>query len=128
MSENSAKGILVVEDDAEIRLLLSEVFRVEQFDVYQASDGEEALQVFATNQDKIVLIITDLGLPKLGGVELISMVRAASPGIKIIGSSGYGKANIRDEVLRAGGDEFIPKPYVTTELIKTVRRMLSPSC
>ena len=128
MPENCAKGILVVEDDAEIRLLLSEVFRVEQFDVYQASDGEEALQVFATNQDKIVLIITDLGLPKLGGVELISMVRAASPGIKIIGSSGYGKANIRDEVLRAGGDEFIPKPYVTTELIKTVRRMLSPSC
>jgi len=47
--------------------------------------------------------------------------------LKIIGSSGYGRVNIREEVLRAGGDEFIPKPYVTIELIKTVKRMVSES-
>ena len=125
MSEQPGYGILIVEDDAEIRILLAEVFRLERFDVYQAQDGEEAFQVFAAHQDKIALMITDLGLPKLGGVELIAKVRAVNPRVKIIGSSGYGRANIRSEVLQAGGDEFIPKPYVTTELIKAVKRLLS---
>ncbi len=125
MPEQPERGILIVEDDAEIRILLSEVFRMEKFDVYQASDGEEAFQIFAAHEDKIALMITDLGLPKLGGVELIAKVRAVNPWIKIIGSSGYGRANIRGEVLQAGGDEFFPKPYVTVELIKTVKRLLS---
>lgn len=127
MSENQNSGLLIVEDDTEIRILLSEVFRIERFEVYQASDGEEALTVFNAHQDKIALVITDLGLPKLGGVELIEQIRAIKPDVKIIGSSGYGRINIREEVLQAGGDEFIPKPYVTAELIKTVRRFLLDS-
>jgi len=127
MSENHNVGLLIVEDDIEIRILLSEVFRIEQFEVYQASDGEEGLNVFIAHQDKIALVITDLGLPKLGGVELIERIRAIKPAVKIIGSSGYGRINIREEVLQAGGDEFIPKPYVTAELIKTVRRFLLDS-
>ena len=125
MSEHPGYGILIVEDDAEIRILLAEVFRLERFDVYQAQDGEEAFRLFAAHQDKIALMLTDLGLPKLGGVELIAKIRAVNPRVKIIGSSGYGRANIRSEVLQAGGDEFIPKPYVTTELIKAVKRLLS---
>ncbi len=118
-------GLLLVEDEPEIRILLAEVFRIEQYEVYQASDGLEALKVFEKNKDQIDLMITDLGLPNLGGIELIERVRSMKPAVKIIGSSGYGRVNIRDEVLHAGGDEFIPKPYITIELIKTVKKMLS---
>jgi DNA-binding response OmpR family regulator len=125
MSEQSGDGILLVEDDVEIRILLAEVLRHEKFNVFQAPDGEEAFKVFTEHQDKIALIITDLGLPKLGGVDLIVKVRAINSRVKIIGSSGYGRANIGDEVRQAGGDEFMPKPYVTIELIKAVKRLLS---
>ena len=125
MSGERNAGLLLVEDEFEIRTLLAEVFRLEHYEVFQAADGMEALQVFSQNQDQIDLMITDLGLPNLGGIELIERVRAIKPAMKIIGSSGYGRVNIRDEVLGAGGDEFLPKPYVTTELIRTVKRLLS---
>jgi CheY-like chemotaxis protein len=116
--------ILIVEDDMEIRILLSEVFRIEGYTVLAAVDGRDALRVFEEQGQQIDLMITDLGLPNIGGIELISRIRSLKPAAKIIGSSGYGRANIRDEVLQAGADEFLPKPYVTTELIQTVRRML----
>jgi DNA-binding response OmpR family regulator len=118
------KGLLLVEDELEIRTLLAEVFRMESYEVFQASDGMEALSVFENNRERIDLMITDLGLPNLGGIELIERVRSLKPSVKIIGSSGYGRENIREEVLNAGGDEFIPKPYVTGDLIRTVRRMM----
>jgi DNA-binding response OmpR family regulator len=124
LSEKPVAELLLVEDEDQIRLLLAEVFRIENFRVYTASDGEEALRVFDEHRNTINMMITDLGLPNLGGVDLISRVRQLRPDIKIIGSSGYGRSNIREEVLGAGGDEFIPKPYVTTELLRTVRHLL----
>jgi len=127
MSEASKPGILIVEDDLEIRILLAEVFRINNFEVYQAHDGQDAIRVFRENQDKISVMVTDLGLPNLGGVELIEMIRAMKPSMKIIGSSGYGRANVREEVLKAGGDQFIAKPYITSDLIRTVRNLLEPS-
>ena len=121
-----APGLLLVEDEFEIRTLLAEVFRMERYEVFQAGDGMEALRVFESNKEKIDLMITDLGLPNLGGIELIEKVRSLKPSVKIIGSSGYGRQNIREEVIGAGGDEFLPKPYVTTELIRAVKRMVPP--
>ena len=124
MSETSKTGILIVEDDLDIRILLAEVFRIDNFQVYQAQDGQEAVRIFQENQDKIAIMVTDLGLPNLGGVELISAVRAMKPSLKIIGSSGYGRANVREEVLQAGGDHFIAKPYIVSDLIQTVKKLL----
>jgi DNA-binding response OmpR family regulator len=120
------KGLLLVEDESEIRGLLAEVFRLERYEVFQAGDGVEALKIFEKNKDRIHLMITDLGLPNLGGIDLIERVRALKPSVKIIASSGYGRHNIRDEVIHAGGDEFLPKPYVTIELIRVVKRMVPP--
>jgi DNA-binding response OmpR family regulator len=127
MENTTSVSILIVEDDLEIRILLSEVFKIEKYEVLQASDGEEAIRIFEAHKDRIKLVITDLGLPKLGGVDLITKVRALNPQVKIIGSSGYGRVNINEEVLQAGGDVFIPKPYLTTELLKTVKALLSNS-
>jgi two-component system cell cycle sensor histidine kinase/response regulator CckA len=120
-------GILIVEDETEIRNLLTMLFELEGFTVYQAVDGEHALEVFQEDKDNIVLMITDLGLPRLGGVELITKLRAIKPSIKIIGSSGYGRQNVREEVLNAGGDLFVPKPFVADELMETVRKLLGRS-
>jgi DNA-binding response OmpR family regulator len=55
---------------------------------------------------------------------LISKTRALKPSVKIIGASGYGRATVRDEVIKAGGDEFIGKPFVVEELIATAKKLL----
>lgn len=124
VAEKPGPAVLIVEDEPEIRFLLGMVFETENFRVYQANDGEEALRMLTNHLDQIVLMITDLGLPKVEGVELIQKARALKPSLKIIGASGFGRKNVHEEVLKAGGDEFVPKPFVTGELVQTARNLL----
>lgn len=119
------KTILISEDEADINNLLAIILQSEGFNTLQAFDGEAALETFAAHKDEIDLLVTDLGLPKLGGVELIEKVRKLKPSVKIIGASGFGRNNVREEVMSAGGDEFMPKPYVTAELVELAKRLLS---
>ncbi len=120
----SGKGVLIAEDDEEIRRLLAVVFRLENFVVYEAEDGIEAKEIFTRHADAIHLVITDLGLPGLGGVELIEQIRTISQSVKIIGASGFGKSNVVEEVMNAGGDEFLSKPFNTEDLMSLIRRLL----
>ena len=125
MADAQPNSVLIAEDEDEVRNLLALVLELEQFTVYKASDGEQALEIMTANKDDIDVLITDLGLPKLGGIELIEKVRTLKPTIKIIGASGYSRANVREEVLAAGADEFKAKPYVTDELIQTIKKLLN---
>jgi two-component system, cell cycle sensor histidine kinase and response regulator CckA len=118
------KTILISEDEVDINNLLGLILQSEGFNVLQAFDGESALAVFTAHQSEIDLLVTDLGLPKMGGIELIEKVRKMKPSIKIIGASGFGRNNVREEVMNAGGDEFMPKPYVTSDLVDTAKRLL----
>jgi two-component system cell cycle sensor histidine kinase/response regulator CckA len=97
---------------------------MEHFTVFQAFDGMTALEVFSAHQDEIDLVVTDLGLPRMGGVELIAKVRQMKPSVKIIGASGFGRNNVREEVMDAGADEFLPKPYITSDLLILVKKLL----
>jgi DNA-binding response OmpR family regulator len=78
--------ILISEDEADINNLLTLILESENFHVYQAFDGQAALDMFSAHQDEIDLLVTDLGLPKMGGVELIAAVRKMKPSLKIIGA------------------------------------------
>ena len=121
---NNRPLVLVSEDEIDINNLLTLVLEAENFSVLQAFDGDDAWQKFSTHADEIDLLVTDLGLPKLGGVELIERARRLKPAVRIIGASGFGRNNVREEVMRAGADEFLPKPYVTAELVATAKRLL----
>jgi len=116
--------ILISEDEADINNLLTLILQSENFNVLQAFDGLSALETFTAHQDEIDLLVTDLGLPKIGGVELIEKVRKMKPSLKIIGASGFGRNNVRQEVMQAGADEFMPKPYVTSDLLDLAKRLL----
>lgn len=120
----SRKGVLLAEDEEELRVLMGMIFEADGFTVFHAADGLQALDVFRDHADEIHLLVTDLGLPKLGGVELIAHIRTINPGVKIIGSSGYGPSDVREEVLKAGGDDFFPKPVVAGDLLAKARRLL----
>ena len=116
--------ILVSEDEVDINNLLTLILQAEKFNVLQAYDGASALDIFTAHADEIDLVITDLGLPKMGGVELIEEIRKIGQSVKIIGASGFGRNNVREEVMRAGADEFMPKPYITSDLLTVAKRLL----
>jgi DNA-binding response OmpR family regulator len=123
MAEAGKRGVLVVEDDTDLRVLFGMMLGAEDFEVFEAADGIEGLKLLEDNPGAIDLVLTDLGLPGLGGIELISRVRAANPTVKIIGTSGFGARNVRELVLSAGADEFISKPFSIGAVIEKVKTM-----
>jgi DNA-binding response OmpR family regulator len=123
-SLNDNGSVLIVEDEAELRTLFTIVLGDENLAVLQAHDGNVALALLQERASQIRLLITDLGIPSLGGVELIARARELNPGMKIIGTSGMGGQNIREIVLGAGADAFLSKPFSIDDIIKLVRRLL----
>ena len=119
----SGKGVLVVEDDPALQSLLRLVLEGEGYRVFHALDGQVGLDILTAHMAEIDLVITDLGLPTLGGVELITLVKAIHHRAKIIGTSGYGTKNVREMVLQAGADEFVPKPFSMPDLIDRVKSL-----
>jgi two-component system, cell cycle sensor histidine kinase and response regulator CckA len=124
MREAGGNAVLLVEDEAELRSLFAVLLEMESITVFQAEDGEQALQVFEEHRDEIGLLITDLGLPHVGGVDLIGRMRAMKPSMRILGTSGLSADEVREMVITAGADDFIPKPFSPQEAIEKVRTYL----
>lgn len=124
MGEAAGNAVLLVEDEAELRSLFAVLLEMESITVFQAEDGEQALQVFEQHRDEIGLLITDLGLPHVGGVDLIGRMRAMKPSMRILGTSGLSADEVREMVITAGADDFIPKPFSPQEAIEKVRTYL----
>ncbi|MEW6510582.1 MAG: response regulator [Bacteroidota bacterium] len=119
------RGVLVVEDDAALRGLFGVMLEAEGYEVFQAENGQAGLEMLKSHSSEINVVITDLGLPRIGGVELISRVRQVHPGVKIIGTSGFGARAVRESVLAAGADDFVAKPFSLPDVIGKVKA-LSP--
>ena len=115
------RGVLVVEDDSALRTLFLLLLEAEGFRVFEAGDGQAGLDTLSAHAGDIGVVITDCGLPRVGGVELIARVRAVHPEVKIIGTSGFGANNVRAMVLAAGADEFFPKPFSIPDVIRRVK-------
>src|ERR1700741_2716799 len=127
MSDHRHK-ILVVEDDQNLRLTLTELLRMEGFTVVTARDGDEGYLQAMTHQPD--LVITDLNMPILDGVELARLLRRQRGkigGIPIIALSGNIKDYDLPEKMSAGIDRFIDKSSNDRQiLMTTVRTLLDP--
>lgn len=124
METGKGEWILVVEDDQEISSLLEVILCGVGYKIVVAQDGEEAEMRYKSHKPPFDLVLSDLGLPKLGGVELFEKLIAFDPKIKFIASSGYSDANLAGELKSKGVKEFIPKPYLPENLFRTIREIL----
>ena len=125
MAAESGASILIVEDEQELRNLFSLILEMEGFSVLQAADGEKGLDLLRTHPGTISMVITDLNLPKVGGVDLIHQARSLNPTVKIVGTSGMSGAAVREMVMKAGADDFIPKPFQAQDAIRKLKAMLA---
>jgi len=125
--EGRQEVILLVDDEALILDMGTEVLEVLGYHVLQACNGFEAVEVYKANQEHISLIITDVVMPKLGGVEAIKRIRCIQPDVKVIFSSGYDRNAIGNKELSLHNDAFIGKPYAIDELSKLIRQKLHES-
>ncbi|MFQ8785942.1 MAG: response regulator transcription factor [Clostridia bacterium] len=115
--------ILVVDDESRIRKLLRDFFTAKGYQILEAEDGEEAIEVFEENRNKIKLILLDVMMPKLDGWSVLRKIRQES-NLPVIMLTARGEE--QDELFgfELGVDEYISKPFSPKILVARVEAIL----
>ncbi|MCI0559482.1 MAG: ATP-binding protein, partial [Nitrososphaera sp.] len=119
-----SETILVVEDEDMLLDLIKSTLETKGYTVLMARDGVEAVDVFREHHQAIAAVITDLGLPRLGGLESSLEMVSINPHVKVIFASGYLDPNIKADLNKARAKAFIQKPYDTDEILRRVRDVI----
>jgi len=116
--------ILFVDDENTVRSLAGNLLQRLGYRVLLARDGREALEIYRQKQSEIDLVLTDLTMPQMSGLELCHALRRLNPQVKIILSSGY---HLREEDPPAANEEnlrTLPKPYRLRDMARVIREVL----
>ena len=119
------KVILVVDDEASIRSVTQAMLEAHDYTVFIASDGREAIALYAEHNDKINLVLLDMMMPLMDGQTTIFALKKINPEIKIIAVSGL--SSNKELALKAGAKEFLQKPYTNQGLIDLIDGLDKPS-
>jgi len=123
-SARGSETILVVEDEEDLRELLTSVLHDFGYGILVARDGMEALERYRRHRQDIRLVITDMDLPKLNGAAVSRSILATNPGARIILISGFVETALKESILASGVREFLAKPYTMPQMLKLVRKVL----
>ena len=111
------KKVLIVDDTKNIRFLLTTFLKSENYDVYNASNGEEALELF--KKELFDLAFLDIKMPEISGTEILKKIRKLGINIPVIIMTGFATVKNAVECTKLGAVAYIQKPF-TTEKIRTV--------
>lgn len=118
-----AAKTLIVDDEQAVRSSLQEILDLEDYPADSAANGEEALELL--KHDEYELVILDLKLPGIPGIEVMRQIQKRAPETKVIILTGYGSLETAVEALRSGAEDYIQKPYDVAEILDSVGRALS---
>jgi two-component system, NtrC family, response regulator len=114
--------ILVIDDEPNYQIVLSELLREEGFEVYTTSTGENALKM-ARGTD-LDLIITDMRMPGMSGLELLKAFKALNRDLPVIMITAFGEVEKAVEAMQAGGFNYLTKPFNNDELVVSIRKAI----
>jgi len=118
-----SERILIAEDEPDVRTLARYALESEGYEIVTVSNGLQAVEQARTKP--FALLLTDLKMPGLGGLESFRAIRAFDPDIIGVVMTGFGTMKMAIEALKLGFDEFVIKPFSPTELVQAVNRALS---
>jgi PAS domain S-box-containing protein len=116
--------ILLVEDEELLLNAVELLLESNGYTVFIAHDGAEAVESYTRHQSEIDLVVTDLGLPVMTGMEEFKKLKEINPNVTVIFASGFIDPDIKSELLIAGAQFFLQKPYVADEILKIIREAL----
>jgi PAS domain S-box-containing protein len=127
--ERGAEGetILLVEDDRNVRELVSRLLSGLGYHVIAAANGQEALAPLGASEKKVHLLLTDVVMPGMSGPELAAYARAIRPGLPVLFVSGYPDVAISQRGVEVDPESFVQKPFTADVLSGRIRRLLHPS-
>jgi len=118
------KRVLLIDDEDMVLTIGGEILEKLGYTVLRAESGEEALELFHEHKDGIDLVILDMIMPGIGGSEVFDRIRAESPEVKVILSSGYSMNDDTDRIMKRGCNGFIQKPFDIQTLSRKIRTVL----
>jgi signal transduction histidine kinase/CheY-like chemotaxis protein len=121
---HSSDTVLVVEDEAGVRELACQFLKVKGYAVLGASDGPEALEVAGRYAGTIHLILSDMVMPKMSGIELVRRLKAIRPDIRVLFMSGYSVYSNGDPEKEFPDAPVLQKPFSSISLVEMVRKAL----
>lgn len=116
------KKILIIDDEERLRALISRILELEGYKVFQASDGRSGINLLG--KEDIAVVLSDVRLPDINGVELVNEIKKAYPAIEVINLTAYG--NIADGVqaIKNGAFDYITKGDDNDKIIPLVAKAM----
>jgi DNA-binding NtrC family response regulator len=124
MRAGAGVSVLVVDDEAAVRRFAARVLTRDGYTVLEAQDGAEALELFKEREAPVDLVVSDIVMPRLNGVELMEAISLSNPGIPVILMSGYASAAL-SEMGIATPCGILTKPFPAERLLAEVHRCAS---
>jgi two-component system cell cycle sensor histidine kinase/response regulator CckA len=119
----SGASVLLVDDEAAVRRFASRVLQREGFSVVEACDGEEALELVQGQETYFAVVVSDIVMPRVNGVELLQALAVSHPDLPVILISGYATAELA-ELGIAAPCGILPKPFPAEQLLAEVQRCM----
>jgi len=113
-------GVLLAEDDLPLRLMLGAALRRRGFRVWAAADGQEALDLYGRYRDDIRVVLCDVRMPRLGGLEVLAALRRDAPDLPVCLMSGEPE----EEFQTTGAARFFWKPFRIAEVVAALFRLV----
>jgi CheY-like chemotaxis protein len=122
--QRGSEKILLVEDEDAVRIVATRVLRNQGYTVIPAQNGAEALRLMEEHAGSVDLVLTDVVMPDMGGLELAGQVRTNWPELKVIYMSGYAEGDKLNRGFQESDASFLQKPFSADELVLKVREVL----
>ena len=116
--------ILLVEDEGMLLDIMQSHLRSKGYRVIPAMDGQQAVDLYRAHGSDIALVLTDIGLPMLSGIEEFHKLKKINADVKVIIASGFFEPDVRMKLSAAGAKCFIQKPYVINDVLEKIREVL----
>jgi PAS domain S-box-containing protein len=117
--------VLLVDDEAHVRTVTQQTLEMFGYRVVCASDGVQAVAIYAQRQEEIGIVLTDMMMPIMDGSSTIQVLTRINPLVKIVAASGLSNQGPVARGASPGVREFIPKPYTTEVMLRTLARVLA---
>ena len=119
--DQAQRTVLVVEDERIMLRLLERFLSRQGYQVLLAADGEQAIDGYCRHKTEIDVVLLDVGLPKVSGVDVLRKMKKENPDVRVVVASGYLDPKMKIEMYRAGVKDFVDKPYLLPEMLETLR-------
>jgi len=119
--------IMVVDDEEDVRETLRLQLEAENYNVIEAGDGEEAIKLLKSedNLTNCGLILCDIRMPKVNGIEYVDYLKEQAPGIPVVVITGYPDTDLAVGLIKKGVKDYLVKPVESEKLLKVVNKLVA---